>query len=257
MASGSFSISATFAGSVTLATGGQWSTTTNAAQNTSTLVASYSVRKASGFTTTGGTGTFGITVDGIRYQVTKSVSVPGNTTVLIYTTPSIPIAHNANGTRSVAISVFGSIPGTTWTSTTGSTTAVLDDYNRSPVFSDSTVASTARIGVTYSDGVTASNNSSYSVFSGSLPPGISLNTSTGAIHGTPTVAGVYTFVIRATGGFEGTLNTGTLSITVSSGVRVWNGTNIVSGTTNIWNGSSFVSARTRIWNGTAWVDGIS
>jgi hypothetical protein len=254
MASGTFSISATFAGSVTLPTGGVWSTTTDAPNNRSFLTAQYSVRKDSGFTSTGGTGTFGINVDGVAYQTTKSITIPGGTTVLVYTTPTITINHNTNGTKSVAISVFGSIPTTTWTSTTGSTTAVLDDYDRSPVFSDSTVAPTARVGIAYSDGVSASNTSSYSVFSGALPPGLSLNTSTGAITGTPTVAGVYNFVIRATGSFEGTKDTGTLTITVSSVIRVWNGSSFAFGLPKVWGGSSFVDGRVRVWNGSAWID---
>jgi hypothetical protein len=38
----------------------------------------------------------------------------------------------------------------------------------------------------------------WSIISGSLPPGLSLNTSTGAITGTPTVAGSYSFTLRAT-----------------------------------------------------------
>jgi len=38
----------------------------------------------------------------------------------------------------------------------------------------------------------------YSISSGSLPPGLSLNTSTGAITGTPTTPGSYSFTIRVT-----------------------------------------------------------
>jgi hypothetical protein len=83
-----------------------------------------------------------------------------------------------------------------------------------PVFSDATVASPAIRGAAYTDGVTASNTNSYSVFSGALPAGISLNTSTGAITGTPTTLGTSTFVIRATGN-GGNTNTATLTILVN------------------------------------------
>jgi hypothetical protein len=121
-----------------------------------------------------------------------------------------------------------------------------------PVFGDSTVVSTANVGTAYSDEVTASGSPTYSVFSGALPTSLTLNTSTGAITGTPTVPGVFTFVIRATN-VSGTANTGTLTITVLGGGKVWNGTAFVAGTTRVWNGTAFVSTTTKVWNGSTWV----
>jgi hypothetical protein len=122
-----------------------------------------------------------------------------------------------------------------------------------PVFGDSTVASTTNVGTAYSDEVTASGSPTYSVFSGALPTSLTLNTSTGAITGTPTVPGVFTFVIRATN-VSGTANTGTLTITVLGGGRVWNGTAFVAGTTRVWNGSTWVNSITKVWNGSTWVN---
>ena len=57
------------------------------------------------------------------------------------------------------------------------------------------------IGVAYSQTVTASpaGTYGYAVTTGSLPPGVTLNTSTGAISGTPTLIGTYNFTITATG----------------------------------------------------------
>ena len=124
---------------------------------------------------------------------------------------------------------------------------------RTPVFSDASVNSSARVGIAYSDGVSASETASYSVFSGSLPPGLSLNASTGAIAGTPTTSGTYTFVIRATN-VTGSTNTGTLTITVTGGSRIWNGTTFVIGNTKAWNGTAFVSTITKVWNGSAWIN---
>lgn len=122
-----------------------------------------------------------------------------------------------------------------------------------PVFSDGSVDSSARVGIAYSDGVSASEAASYSVFSGALPNGLSLNTSTGAITGTPTTPGTFTFVIRATN-VTGSTNTGTLTITVISAARVWNGSAFVSGLANVWNGTAFVSGTIRVWDGSAWVN---
>jgi hypothetical protein len=121
-----------------------------------------------------------------------------------------------------------------------------------PVFSDSSVVSTGIVGTAYSDSVSASETASYSVFSGALPGGLSLNTSTGAITGTPTTPGIFTFVIRATN-VTGTANTGTLTITVTSGGKVWNGTAFVAGNTKVWSGSAWTTSTTKVWNGSSWV----
>ena len=59
----------------------------------------------------------------------------------------------------------------------------------------------ATVGTSYSQTVTASGGTAaytYSVTSGTLPAGLSLNTSTGAITGTPTTAGNTSFTITAT-----------------------------------------------------------
>jgi hypothetical protein len=338
MASGNFVISATFAGSVTQ-TNGYWTSTPNYANNTSSIVVEYYVTKASGFTSTFGTGTFGITVDGETFQTTKSITVPGGSTVLVFTTPAKTITHNTNGTKSIAISVFGDIPSTTWTSTTGTTTAVLDNIVRwqtdttldpatrgtavsrtvtatnatsyslqsssggtgtysvsssgvisgtpsatgtaslvvratnsggsldrtftmvvnpaLPVFSDTTLAA-GNVSFAYSDGVSASEAASYSVrntentAAGTLPLGLSLNTTTGAITGTPTTAGSTQFRIRATN-VTGSTDTSILTIRIFGGAKMWNGTSFANVEPRIWNGTSYVSAVPRIWNGTDWV----
>jgi outer membrane protein OmpA-like peptidoglycan-associated protein len=67
-----------------------------------------------------------------------------------------------------------------------------------PVFTDETVALYATVGTAYSDSVTASGTGvTYSIDEGALPYGLTLNSSTGAITGTPTAAGEYTFTIKA------------------------------------------------------------
>lgn len=53
----------------------------------------------------------------------------------------------------------------------------------------------------------------FTVQTGTLPAGVSLNATTGTISGSPSVNGTYTFTIRATNG-GGTADTGTLTITV-------------------------------------------
>jgi hypothetical protein len=164
------------------------------------------------------------------------------------------VTHNTDGARSVTgyteVNPFNSfiLP----FNVSGPIT--LTDYNRFPTWINQTVINTASVGLTYSSGVSANNAASYSVLSGALPPGLVLNTSTGAITGTPVASGTFNFVIRATGSFEGTIDTGMLTIMVIGGARVWNGTSFVSGNTRVWNGTSFVSSTTKVWTGSSWVN---
>lgn len=70
-----------------------------------------------------------------------------------------------------------------------------------PVWTDNTIVNTFVVGTSYSDSVAATNSPSYSITSGTLPAGISINSITGAITGTPTTSGDYSFVISATNSF--------------------------------------------------------
>lgn len=68
----------------------------------------------------------------------------------------------------------------------------------SPEFTDETLVTTATVGAAYSDGVAASGTDVvYSIEAGLLPDGLSLNPTTGALTGTPTIAGEYSFRVRA------------------------------------------------------------
>lgn len=122
--------------------------------------------------------------------------------------------------------------------------------------------STAIQNEAYTDGVSVNSGPTvtYSIASGSLPTGLSLNTSTGAITGTPTTPDTYNFVIRATNGTGETLDTNTLSITIEAAggfAKVWNGSSWSEGTVKVWNGSSWNEATVKVYNGSSWNDSFS
>ena len=73
------------------------------------------------------------------------------------------------------------------------------------------------VGVAYSQSVAATGNGTltWSVLSGALPDGLTLNSSNGAITGTPTTAGTSTFTIQVAG-TTGTPATQSLSITIAA-----------------------------------------
>jgi hypothetical protein len=131
-----------------------------------------------------------------------------------------------------------------------------------PSWSDNTLAG-FQADVAYSDGVTATNmnySGSYSVSSGSLPSGISLNASTGAVTGTPTTAGQsYSFTITATNSYGSVAQafSGTVAASPTAGkLKVWTGTTWVYAPAKVWNGTSWVTGTVKVWNGTTWVTSV-
>lgn len=129
-----------------------------------------------------------------------------------------------------------------------------------PVWSDTALAS-ASTGVAYSDAVSATNMSysgSYSVSAGSLPAGLSLNTSSGAITGTATTAGSYSFTISATNTY-GSISqafTFVVSAAPTGNMNVYNGSTWVSAPTYVFNGATWVLAPVYVYNGSSWVMAI-
>lgn len=92
-------------------------------------------------------------------------------------------------------------------STSGTTTGPI-----APVVSNGSPSGTYNVPFTYS--IIATNSpTSYAVSSGTLPAGLTLNTSTGVISGTPTAAGSSSVDVTATNG--GGTGTGTLNFTIA------------------------------------------
>lgn len=147
-------------------------------------------------------------------------------------------------------------------STTISGTAPACPVSYPPSWSDNTLAAFVAT-VAYSDGVTATNmnySGSYSVSAGSLPTGISLNTSTGAVTGTPATAGQsYSFTITASNSYGSVSQafSGTVGAAPTAGtLKVWTGTTWVYAPAKVWNGTTWVAGTVKVWNGTTWVTSV-
>lgn len=122
---------------------------------------------------------------------------------------------------------------------------------------DNTLSTTTiKVGQNYNDGVVADYATTYAVHNGSLPPGLTLDTNSGVLDGTPTTVGTYNFVLRAANSIDERIYTSTLSITVQPGgtAKIWNGSSWVLAPFKVWNGSSWTEAPAKVWNGSSWVD---
>jgi len=74
------------------------------------------------------------------------------------------------------------------------------------------------VGVSYTDNITAQGGVTpytFSISSGSLPAGLSINSSTGTISGTPSATGTSTFTVKVTDANSST-GTNSFQITVTS-----------------------------------------
>ena len=118
-----------------------------------------------------------------------------------------------------------------------------------PVWSSQVLASSiATQDVAYTDGVsvTSGPDVTYTVASGALPTGIALNSSSGAITGSPSVVGVYTFVLAATNGSSETIYTDQLTINVEA----------AGGYAKVWNGSAWVDGATYVRTAGGWSEAV-
>jgi hypothetical protein len=216
MPSGYFQVSTNGTGFVVLPSGGYWSTTDDAANNRSLVYVQFSVAKNSASSATFGNGTWGININGTNYPVSKYMSIPGNTAsspVLVHSA-SVYIGHNTDGSLgNISASVSGGIPGTSWTTTTGSASISFTDYNRWPSWIDADASGSVLRGDYFSNSVSATNTGGYSLLEGGFPPGIGLSGDT--VSGTATTVGYYPFRLRANGAYEGYTDTGWQAITVN------------------------------------------
>src|SRR5205823_3340701 len=162
-------------------------------------------------------------------------------------TAIVPAANVATvGTASVT--VVNPAPGG------GTSNSVTFTINPPPPVITSATTASGTVGVAFSYQITATNNPTSSNAT-SLPAGLTMNTTTGVISGTPTTAGAYTVTISATN--AGGTGSATLTLTINNPVPTTTSISPASTTagsaqfTLTVNGTNFVSTSTVNWNGSA------
>lgn len=113
-----------------------WSSTADVANNKSSLTVKFQLKKSSASNeSTYGTGSWILTIGGNTYSFSKVLTIPTNNTYIDVFSKTVTIAHDADGSKSVAIKVTGGLPGTTYTSTSLSKTIALDTIPRASALS--------------------------------------------------------------------------------------------------------------------------
>src|SRR5438067_3036255 len=247
-------------------------TTTGLISGTPTTAGTYTVTISA--TNSGGTGsaTLTLTINPAAPVITSPLTATGQVGVSFsyqitatndptsYQPAALPVCLTVNTTT-------GLISGTpttagTYTVTisatnaggTGSATLTLTIKPPAPVIT-SPLTATGQAGVAFSYQITATNNPTSFNVTGLLPAGLSVNTSTGLISGTPTTAGIYSVTISATN--AGGTGSATLTLTITNPVPTITSISPTSTTagsaqfTLTVNGTKFVSSSTVNWNGSA------
>lgn len=113
-----------------------WSSTSNVSTNKSQLTVRFQLKKSSkSSSSTYGTGSWTMTINGTSYSFSDVITIPTNDTYQTIYSKTVTISHNDDGSKSVTIKVTGGIPDTTYTSTSLNGTAKLDTIPRSSSFS--------------------------------------------------------------------------------------------------------------------------
>ena len=122
-------------------------------------------------------------------------------TAATLTLTNVPVSYNGYQYRCIA-----SIEYTTnnvWSETSSAATLTVTSVGTPPVITTTSLPNGTR-GTSYSATLAATGTTpiTWSIISGSLPTGLSMNASSGIISGTPSAVGTFTFTVRASNGIN-------------------------------------------------------
>lgn len=199
----------------------------------------------SGFFAASGSGnswqiTTGTPTNGSGNNFTFDFRSPTNTRTFQIASITRNISVSGNETRQV--SATATTPGlNTATTTTGTVTLTpLAPPPAPPSWTTTSLSGIARVGSSVLFQVSANNTTSYALASGTLPPGLSLNSS-GFISGTASAGAsqAFNFVVSATGS-GGSVNSNTFTINRRQPLPVWSDNTL--NTTNLRVGAAFADS---------------
>jgi hypothetical protein len=274
-----------YPGGSTYVTSGNGSGSWSAAQTAGTSV-TYTVSGSQGSgTTTIDSGTYSGSLAVLNLGVTGTVSgtsmsvrvywyaeMTGSSTITLTSSPllsGLPTSwstgpaftyqerfFNFSGNYSTSYTFTASGEGDAYsvTLTTGAPPAV------APSWVDNSIAATARVGEAYSDSISASGTQPITYSASGLPSGLSINSSSGAITGTPAAGsqGIYTVSLTAS---NGTAPNATASRTITvdrafGEAHIYNGLNWETpGEVKVYNSTTSQWDAATLWNtadGTNW-----
>src|SRR5438874_5611346 len=247
-------------------------TSTGLISGTPTTAGTYSVSISATNSSGTGSATLTLTIKPPPPVITSATTATGTVGVAFsyqITATNNPTSFNATGlpaglTINTTTGVICGTPTTAGTYTvtisatnaggTGRATLTLTIKPPAPLIT-SALTATGQAGVAFSYQIQANNSPTSFNVTGLLPAGLSVNTSTGLISGTPTTAGTYTVTISATN--AGGTGSATLTLTINNPVPTITSISPTSTTagsaqfTLTVNGTKFVSTSTVNWNGSA------
>ena len=162
-----------------------------------------------------------VVTKGFVYSETATNGTPTNGGTGVTTTPAVAVG--STGTYNAIITSL--IPNTNYSYRSYVFDGVNYTYSTTinfttrgvPVVSNGSFTGTAGLAISAFNLSSLSTNtpSSYAITSGALPAGLSLNTTTGAITGTPTATGSFSIGFTATNSYGTSIIAGTVTITIN------------------------------------------
>ncbi|OWK45590.1 Ig-like domain repeat protein [Fimbriiglobus ruber] len=196
LAAGSHTVVAEYSGSDNFQASGSPTQTeqVNVAATTTTLTATPSPSQAGQSVTVTATVTGGTPGTAVAFTLDGSVTPFATAPVDATGTASVSTATIPAGSHTITATYAGDA------TTPSSTTSVALTVTQAPTLTGGSFPTTATVRTAFDFTVSAAGfpAPAFTVASGALPPGLTLDPATGAVTGTPTRAGTYTGVIQAT-----------------------------------------------------------